>query len=224
MNDLRTTLVAAIKDLRAKYNEELESKKENGSRLLERPDFLWYELLQSYATWGGSRGYESMIQNSDRYGQITYIELKKLGSTEKREDKLRQIMREADVRYSTKKAPLLARCFEKIEQMGGLEVANADLLSKKSATEMMDFLDDFPGIGPKYARDIMMDAYHPFFRDKIALDTRVRSISKALGIDPKDYDDHEKYYLLIAKDAGVNGWELDRLLYNHTDDFLEKIR
>jgi hypothetical protein len=40
----------------------------------------------------------------------------------------------------------------------------------------------------------------------------------------EDYDDHENYYLDIAKDAEVSGWELDRLLYNHTNEVLEKMK
>lgn len=217
-------LVAVAKDLRNKYKGELEGKKEKGMSLLKRSDFLWYELLVSYSTWGGSRGYERMIKDATRYQQITYEEMKRLGSKEARVDRLLKTMNEAGVRFHKKKAPMLAQCFDKIEEMSGLGRAQETLLGKTKAEEMIRFLDEFPGIGPKYARDIMMDSYHPLFRDKIALDSRVRSLSKVLGLNFKNYDDHENFYLCVAKEAGIEGWELDRLIYNHIEEFLAPVK
>jgi len=103
------------------------------------------------------------------------------------------------------------------------ELRGITFKNKKSASEIMKFLEDFPGIGPKYARNIMMDSYHPLFRDRIALDSRVRSVSKKLGIDFKDYSDYENFYLRVAKEAGIEGWELDRLIWEHIDDFLKPL-
>jgi thermostable 8-oxoguanine DNA glycosylase len=218
------SLVTVAKDLRNKYQDDLDSKKKMGLALQERSDFLWYELLVSYSTWGGSRGSEGLIEDEKRYQQVSYEELKKIDAKEDRINRLRQIMKDAKVRWFNKKAPMLAQCFEKIEAMGGLTVANTTLLNKKSAAEMMKFLKSFPGIGSKYASNIMMDCYHPLFRDRIALDSRVRSVSKELGLDFKNYSDHENFYLSVAKEAGIEGWELDRLIYGHTDDFLRFLR
>jgi len=217
------SLVTVAKDLRNKYQDDLDSKKKMGLALQERSDFLWYELLVSYSTWGGSRGSEGLIEDEKRYQQVSYEELKKIDAKEDRINRLRQIMKDAKVRWFNKKAPMLVQCFEKIEDMRGLAAVNATLLNKKSASEIMKFLEDFPGIGPKYARNIMMDSYHPLFRDRIALDSRVRSVSKKLGIDFKDYSDYENFYLRVAKEAGIEGWELDRLIWEHIDDFLKPL-
>ncbi|MFZ3145252.1 hypothetical protein [Methanothrix sp.] len=217
------SLVTLVKDLRDKYHGELECKKKKGLALQKRPDFLWYELLVSYSTWGGAQGSKGLIDDETRYQQVSYDELKKLDTKEDRTNRLRQIMEEAKVRWFNKKAPMLVQCFEKIEDMRGLAAVNATLLNKKSASEIMKFLEDFPGIGPKYARNIMMDSYHPLFRDRIALDSRVRSVSKKLRIDFKDYSDYENFYLRVAKEAGIEGWELDRLIWEHTDDFLKPL-
>ncbi|MDD4163529.1 MAG: hypothetical protein PHW87_13720 [Methanothrix sp.] len=216
-------LVSVSKKLQAACRDELERKKEEGRNLLKQPDFLWHELLVSYSTWGGISKNEGMITDKNRNRQIAYVELKTL-SNEGRVNRLRQIMKDAKVHCYKKKAPMLARCFEKIEEMGGLEQANAMLLNKKCAAEMTEFLDDFPGIGPKYANNIMMDCYHPFFHEKIALDSRIRSISRELGLNLKKYSDHEKFYLNIAKEAGIEGWELDRLIFGHRDEFLNALR
>ena len=218
------SLVTVAKDLRNKYQDDLDSKKKMGLALQERSDFLWYELLLSYSTWGGSRGSEGLIEDEKRYQQVSYEELKKIDAKEDRINRLRQIMKDAKVRWFNKKAPMLAQCFEKIEAMGGLTEANTTLLNKKSAAEMMKFLKSFPGIGSKYASNIMMDCYHPLFRDRIALDSRVRSVSNELGLDFKNYSNHENFYLRVAKEAGIEGWELDRLIYGHTDDFLRFLR
>jgi len=190
------SLVTVAKDLRNKYQDDLDSKKKMGLALQERSDFLWYELLVSYSTWGGSRGSEGLIEDEKRYQQVSYEELKKIDAKEDRINRLRQIMKDAKVRW----------------------------FNKKSAAEMMKFLKSFPGIGSKYASNIMMDCYHPLFRDRIALDSRVRSVSNELGLDFKNYSNHENFYLRVAKEAGIEGWELDRLIYGHTDDFLRFLR
>jgi hypothetical protein len=48
-------------------------------------------------------------------------------------------------------------------------------------------------------------------------------VSKKLRIDFKDYSDYENFYLRVAKEAGIEGWELDRLIWEHTDDFLKPL-
>jgi hypothetical protein len=60
----------------------------------------------------------------------------------------------------------------------------------------------------------MMDVYHEDFRDSIALDVRIKAISEALGLSFASYDEHERSYLDVAWEAGINRWELDRLLFN----------
>jgi len=87
----------------------------------------------------------------------------------------------------------------------------------------MKFLKTFTGIGDKYARNMMMDVYHEEFRDSIAIDSRIKGLSKAWGL-VRAYDEHERFYLGVARAAGLNGWELDRLLYNFHDEFVARVR
>ena len=65
----------------------------------------------------------------------------------------------------------------------------------------------------------MMDGYHEEFRDSIAIDVRINAISEALGLSFKSYSEHEQFYLEAARLANLNGWEMDRLMYNFRDDF-----
>ena len=66
----------------------------------------------------------------------------------------------------------------------------------------------------------MMDVYHSEFHDRIALDSRIAKISVLIGIEDKSYEEREQAYLRIAAQAGLNGWELDRILYNYTDEVI----
>ncbi|HYL31506.1 MAG TPA: hypothetical protein VEU27_16450 [Gemmatimonadales bacterium] len=57
----------------------------------------------------------------------------------------------------------------------------------------------------------MMDVYHEEFRDSIAVDGRISAISAVLGLRFTSYAEEEAFYIEVAKEAGLNGWELDRL-------------
>jgi endonuclease III len=69
------------------------------------------------------------------------------------------------------------------------------LLTQPGREAKIRFLQTFPGIGPKYARNIMMDVYHEDFRNSIALDVRIKAISDSLGLSFSSYADHESFYL-----------------------------
>jgi hypothetical protein len=60
----------------------------------------------------------------------------------------------------------------------------------------------------------MMGVNHEDFRESIALDVRIKKISEAVGLSFPSYADHEAFYLDVAREAGLDGWELDRLLFN----------
>ena len=60
----------------------------------------------------------------------------------------------------------------------------------------------------------MMDVYYEEFRDGIAVDARISAISAVPGLRFTSYAEEEAFYIEVAKEAGLNGWELDRLLFN----------
>ena len=70
----------------------------------------------------------------------------------------------------------------------------------------------------------MMDVYHPEFRDSIAVDIRIQKISDELGLQFENYADHEFFYVDSAHRAGLNGWEIDRLLYNYNTEVISLLR
>ena len=136
---------------------------------------------------------------------------------------LEDVFLAAKVRYAVMKAKLMARNYDLVSEMGGPTEATRQALAQEGKEAKIALMKRFYGIGPKYARNIWMDAYHPDFRDTIAVDLRMRKITKALGYSFKTYEEEERFYQNIVKDAGLQGWEVDRLLYEYTDHFLAEI-
>jgi endonuclease III len=126
----------------------------------------------------------------------------------------------AGVRWATKKVPLLLENFQMIVDAGGPGSVKRHLDREIGCDAKIKFLRKFRGVGPKYARNMMMDVYHPDFWESIAVDTRVQKVLDALGLPFRDYNEKEKFLLEVAHEAGLNGWQLDRLLYNSNDAVL----
>jgi endonuclease III len=162
---------------------------------------------------GRASGWHGLIGNQDNYHRVTYTSLAAL-TPEARAAQVKQVCRATGIRMPDKKADYILGCFEYVTRLGGPEAAKAKLLAQPGREAKIAFLQSFPGIGPKYARNIMMDVYHEDFRDSIALDVRIKAISEALGLSFASYADHERFYLDVAREVGLNGWELDRLLFN----------
>jgi hypothetical protein len=59
----------------------------------------------------------------------------------------------------------------------------------------------------------MMDVYHEDSRDSIAVDQRIEKVSAFLGLSFCSYAEHEQFYLDIAKEAGLEGWKVDRFCF-----------
>jgi hypothetical protein len=214
-------LANVVRKLAHEYWDELEKSKDH-ARYLE-PDFVWRALVRSSATWGSSRGYEGLFGRPHNYSKITFTALSAL-SPKARFDLLLETLTASKVRMAKKKAAFLAANFVIIEAMGGLSEAKRQLNDQRSQEAMMAFMRQFKGIGQKYARDIFMDVYHPEFRQSIAVDARIQSISKELGLSLRPYPEGERFYLAVAQQAGLNGWELDRLLYRFTKEALAALQ
>ena len=97
------------------------------------------------------------------------------------------------------------------------------LLARAGRQAKIQFLKQFKGIGDKYARNIMMTSITADFRNSIAVDSRIKSVTTALGLSFSSYDEHEVFYLDVAGRAGLNGWELDRLLFWFKDEVLARL-
>lgn len=171
----KTRLVAVVRALAAEKRAELNRLKEEHTGLA-RPDFIWHYLLQSFSTMGRASGWHGLIGNQDNYRRVTYTALAALTPGD-RVAQVRHVCQVAGVRMPDKKAEYILGCFDCVTRLGGPEPAKARLLAQSGREAKIAFLQSFPGIGPKYARNIMMDVYHEDFRDSIALDVRIKAIS-----------------------------------------------
>lgn len=218
----RKHLVAVVHALAAEKRANLERLKKEYSGLA-RPDFIWYYLSQSFSTMGRASGWHGLIGNKRNYERVTYNILAVLTPRERKVE-VQRVCHEAGIRMPDKKADYILGCFDYVKALGGPEAVKMKLLAKPGREAKISFLQSFPGIGPKYARNIMMDVYHEDFRDSIALDVRITGISDMLGLSFSSYSEHEAFYLNAAKDAGINGWELDRLLFNFREEVELRLR
>ena len=116
----RRALVDALKSPTPEMRETLTRLKEEGSKERERPDFVWHLLLQSFSTWGGSRGWEGLIGTEENYQRVTYEALSRL-SPEARLKELGGVFATAGVRYAPTKARLMTWNLSLVTEMGGSE-------------------------------------------------------------------------------------------------------
>jgi len=220
-SQIHKRLVKITKEVYRRRKTELDKGKAEYIKLKD-DDFLWRGLLGSFATMGRSAGYEGLIKNTTNYGRVTYEVLDAL-SPKARERQVRETCHNAKIRMPNKKTAYILACYAQVKAMGGPLAAKKELLRCTDRDAKIAFLMVFEGIGKKYARNIMMDVYHKDFRDKsIAVDARIEKISEEFGLEFSSYEDHENFYLSVAADAGLKGWEMDRLLYNFQEDFLKE--
>ncbi len=189
---------------------------------LQRDDFLWRYLLQSFATLGRESGWNGLIGDEANYQQITFEALGNVPAAN-RLAHASDICARAKVRYARRKAKFIVDCYDKIQELGGPLAAKEYLLNLPGRDPKIEFLDSFPGIGEKYARNLMMDVYHEDFRESIAVDSRIQEISTNWKLTFNSYSDHESFYLSVAHAADLSGWELDRLMFGFRDVFYPPI-
>ena len=218
-NSLASTVGMLLK--RDDVKQKLADGKLRASELND-PEFVWYELLLSFSTMGNSRGKQGLIDDRENFARVQFKHLEGLKSSSARLKELQAVLHAAKVRMPDRKAGWLSAAFDRVAAMGGPGAAKLELQNREGRAGKIDFWRAFEGIGEKYSRNIMMDVYHPEFRNSIAVDARIEKISKALGLSFKNYDDVEQFFLSVAQQAGIEGWELDRIMYRFLDEFVKE--
>jgi hypothetical protein len=171
---------------------------------------------------GNSRGWRGLFETPGLLEQVEYERLQ-LMQSEQRIAIVAKVFRAATIRRPDTKAAWLSENVELLRLLGGPTLAWQQAIALPERAEKIQFLLRFKGIGDKYARNIWMDVYDDAFRDAIAVDERIKSVTRALGREFRTYADHEAFYQEVAADAGLEPWELDRLLYQFKAHFLAAI-
>lgn len=218
----RSQLVIALKNSPEHMQERLREIKLEARGLRQLPDLLWYLLLQTAATQGNSRGWDGLCGDPDTFQSVAYPVLARL-IPRAREEQLLNALRRAVVRMPARKTRWLVHNFTRVHQMGGVEKATQHMLSLSTRDDKLRFMKSFDGIGEKYGRNNWMVIYDPDFRDTVAVDERLKKVAKAIDFRINSYQHAEEFYIAIAREAGLEPWELDRLLYNFTDHFLNAV-
>jgi endonuclease III len=217
--DENAALVRAATAVYGGHEQDLERIQEESRRAIERPDFLWAKIVESFANWGGPQGWELLTQEAENLSRLTYPALARL-SPEERRGEIQALLKETGVKWPNKKAGYLARCFQQIENLGGPEEAKRLFFEREEPKEQARFLRALPGIGPSCAKALVMDAQPELFQETIVVDKRIKRISTRLALRFSDYATEERFYQTAAKEVGITPRELETLLLHYLDEIL----
>ena len=218
----RQTLITELKRLAVDRAETLDQLRQHAAEVRAKPDWLWHELLVSFATWGNSRGWDGLIGDKENYNALAFDALATL-SAEARAERVLEVCRRAKIRMPDKKATMLCHNFDWLHARGGPADVGAQVLAHDSAKAVCAHLEKLAGVGPKYSRNIMMSIDEPRFRWSIAIDHRIKKILTLLEVSGS-YVEQEAFLLEVAREAGIDGWTLDRLIYWFLEELLETLK
>ena len=131
----RNRLVAVVRGLAREQCPALARLKESASDL-NRPDFVWHFLLQSFSTMQGVAGHRGLIQNQANYRRVTYTALAAL-TPAARAAQVKEVCLAASregLRHPNKKAKYILDCFDHVTRLGGPEAAKARCLPCPAGT------------------------------------------------------------------------------------------
>ena len=200
--------------------EQLEKLKQKGKERGKRDDVIWFEIVVSLCTLGGSWGAETVIDDrgqidEHKYGSLAFETLQEID-----QDLLYQYLESrlsGNVRMHPTKAEAIEENFEIIrDKYDGPLNAKQVVQQKDTPEEIMEFFTQFHWIGDKYARNIPMDLYLEEFHDYIAVDSRIKGILETVDypVEEREYAEIEDFLRKVASELDMKAWELDRILYN----------
>lgn len=215
----RKMLVQYLLHLPAADEDLLATLKRRAASRRRDPVYLWEALISALSTLGNARGYDGLVTNRGNFERVSFEVLDSI-DPRRRERHIEAVLRDAKVRMPVVKAGWLARNFAFVKELGGPREATALARRQRGSEAKRLFMRQFLGIGEKYARDTWMDSHDPDFRDCIALDVRVLKVSALLGFAEADYAAHERLYQKLAREAGRETWEVDRLCFHRNKEIV----
>ncbi len=213
--------LVVYRDNEASLNQIRDEAIAKGEAWLAADDFLWHSIYASFGTWQGSK---NRTEYMARYPQLTFPVLSQQPAQE-RQAVIRDLIGQPGIcpNMFRRKAKYLA---DNVGLMEGLiatcnVTGEADLtrilLSSQGRDAKIRFLKKFKGVKDKYARNIMLDVYHPEFTDAaIAIDSRIGGVlqrHRLPTLRDLKYDVLEALLISIAHNMGLIAWEIDRLIY-----------
>ena len=213
---VRSNVVATLKRAACYHAGELEAMRSDALMLGAHPEWPWKGLLISAATRGGSWRWAGKVEPLFDDGTLAWHTLE---NADNRPDAFLQVGR-----FKNRTADSLEKLYQFVSAEGG-PVGVRARLSELDAAGVISFWCNHDGISDKYARNMMLDIYDQRFRTGFfAIDSRIDKLLPELGYaGPRHYAEKECFLGALAADASLDGWTLDRLLYNWNSDIRRKL-
>lgn len=210
---------ALIKDY---ANKSIFFKIENSKSLLwKNPSAFWEKIISNQMHIGSnSRTLIKRKSTNEFILASDFDKFSKLDNHKKQQLLLKFVPGGINVSKEIKVLRLI-NAVDLILAKGGLNSVFNTTLNKEG---IIDILTSIVGIGPKQARNIPMDLYHPEFRNgSIPIDGNWKKIGSYLGCNWSRSEKHEKDIIewrnkYIGRDKIKEDWEFDRLVYFALND------
>jgi len=209
--------------------EQLEKLKQKGKERGKRDDVIWFEIVVSLCTLGGSWGAETVVDDGGqidehKYGSLAFETLQEIDQNLL--DQYLESRLSGNVRMHPTKAEAIEENFKIIRDRYGDPLNTKQLIQQKDTPEeIIEFFKQFHWIGDKYARNIPMDLHLEEFHDYIAVDSRIKGILETADypVEERKYAEIENFLREVASELDMTAWELDRILYNFEDSITSAI-
>src|SRR5580704_1917058 len=155
------------------------SKKQGSAR-----DWPWNRFVHAFASNGGSKHWDDKIKPN--YKKYAWAAIESLSGHERK----KRLEYATNPRRRTRNGERwLSRSFEQVFQRvrkaGGPKAIKKEYNAITKSEGRIAYWKQFPGIGDKYAREIPMRSYDPFFlKDRFAVDARLRRLLKIMFKKP----------------------------------------
>lgn len=198
--------------------DELQTLKVAAVKFGESEDWPWNGFVLSFATYGGSNNWTKNVE--PKVATLGWSRVAELTD----DDRAALFQTVPNPRFLVRTAAALEAVFQSIKAEGGPKTVRERLARVADARTLISNLQQYPGIGPKYARNIAMDVHHHLIRNHFAFDHRLNAIvTEAVGGLPP-YDVREAMMLRVATGIGVEAWDLDRVLYSRHTEIIDELR
>lgn len=193
---------------------------------------LWFCFLNQVMVAGGSRSVDRMRDSGD-HALLAYRRLCGLSRSEQRRV-IHRLFREHAVRWTERsskecrKTRAVVHNLQVLRDSGGPTAYLERICAKgRPLPPVTQIATDFEYIGLKGSQDLAAEL--GLSRDAIAIDVRVLAVLKAAGVDvPRGVKTSPAKYaavcealrLQVCQPAGIEGYRLDRAMYQFKDDIL----
>jgi hypothetical protein len=203
-------------------NKSIFEKIENSkSSQWKNPSAFWEKIISNQMHIGSNSRTLIKRKTTDEFVIASdFDKISKLDNHAKQELLRKFVPGGKNVSKETKVSRLI-NAVDLILSKGGL---NSDFKSNLKKEDIIDTLNLIEGIGPKQARNIPMDLYHPEFRNGcIPIDENWKKIGSYLGCHWIKSEKHEQEIIewrnkYIGREKIKEDWEFDRLVYFALND------